>query len=257
MKTFATAIAAAASLTSFAFAADMPARPILKAPPIAATEPWSGLYFGALVSVAKTKGEFDFVTIPGTGNLHPTGIMPGVVVGAGAWRGAAWIGFEADVGYDFSKTDNACVVVLDCQIKSSFFLTQRIVFGMPLGAITGAVQARANAAGSQWPASLSLPASFAASALMPYVTAGIAERRIEACVGAFHLGQSCGREWLVGWTAGAGLRIPVSAGISLDVSYLYVGYNKNFVTASGAAIFPATFDAKSEQVGRLMLLGHF
>jgi high affinity Mn2+ porin len=251
-------IAAAAAMCAAALpaaAADMP----VKAPTLSIPgAQWSGFYLGIHAAGAKTSGEFDFVTLPGTGSLHPTGIMPGVTVGVGSWLGGAWIGVEADASYDFAKTNNPCIVVLNCSIKNSFFLTQRGVLGIALPALTGAVQSRAPSGGN-WPSSIQLPANVLAAQVMPYVTAGIAERRIEACVDSSVLGlsQGCGREWLVGWTAGGGLRIPVSQHVSLDLSYLYVGWNKNFVPASTVAIFPGTFEAKSEQIAKLAIIGHY
>ncbi len=250
------AIAAAAlALASPAFAADMP----LKAPaPLAVSAP-SNFYIGGFAAGAKTKADFDFVAIPGTGNLHPTGFMPGAVIGVGFWSGATYFAVEADAAYDFIKTDNPCVIVLNCKIENSFFLTQRGIFGIALPAITGAVQSRAGSSAGVWPTTTSLPVTAWASQIMPYVTAGVAERRIEACIDAALIGgpKECAKEWIVGWTAGAGLRVPISTHVSLDLTYLYVGWNKSFVPTSNVSIFPATFEAKSEQVGRAGLLIHF
>lgn len=242
-----------------ALAADLPP-PILKAPPaLTAASAWSNLYIGASVFGAKTKDSFDFVTIPGTGNLHPTGVMPGLVVGAGFWYGPAWLGVEADAAYDFIKTDNSCVVVLDCRIKNSFFLTQRAIVGVALPAITGAIQNRTSALPAQWPQPMGLPASAFAAQIMPYLTVGVAERRIEACIDSPMLGisQGCAKEWIVGLAYGGGIRIPVSQHTAIDVSYLHASYNKSFVPASGVAIFPGAFQAKSENAARAALIFHY
>lgn len=252
------AAACAALSASSVFAADLP--PVFKAPaPVVASGPWSGFYAGVNIAGAMTNGAFDFVTIPGTGNIHPTGIMPGITVGAGIWYGAAYFGIEADAAYDFIKTDNTCVVVLDCKIKSSFFMTERLIIGMPLSAMTGATLAKATAATGAWPVPLSLPQSAWAANLMPYATGGIAERRIEACVDSQMLGmsQGCAKEWLIGVAGGGGFRLPVSTNVSLDLSVIYVNYNKSFVPASTTPIFPGTFIAKNEVVGKFAILGHF
>ncbi len=246
--------AAFAAISTAASGADMP----VKAPPPAPAAAWSGFYFGINVAGAQTKDSFDFVVVPGTGNLHPTGLMPGATVGVGSWLGGnLYVGVEADGAYDFLKTDNTCVLLMDCRIRSSFFLTQRAIVGVPLATITGAVQSRTN---SQLLGSTGavVPANLAAAQILPYLTAGVAERRIEACVfDPLGVSQGCEREWLVGFAYGAGVRIPLSQNVSFDVSYLRVNYKKNFVPNAAVAIFPATFNAESEQMIRLGANFHF
>lgn len=242
----AAAIALAGS--SAALAADLP--PVFKALPlpVAVTSPWPGFYFGALAAGAKTSGQFDFVAIPGTGNIHPTGYMAGAQVGYGTWNGSLFLGVEADGSYDFSKTHNSCVIVLDCSIKSSWLMTQRVVVGMTASGISGAIPVPASTAKSQWPIPLKVPTTAWASALMPYLTAGLAERRTQACVTL----DGCSRQWIMGPAVGGGVRLPASANFSLGVEYLYVNYNKSFVPAGGPAIFPAMFKANSEHIARVI-----
>lgn len=235
----------AASLATSALAADLPRAPVLKAPSIITTP--GGLYVGAFIGGGATKEHFDFVSIPGSGSLHPTGVQVGAKVGYAVWMGGLSIGAEADVAYDLNlrKQSNPCGAILMCESKGSWLLTQRAVIGWVLGS-----GARAVATGTpdQWPVPISLPASFAEAKIIPYITGGVAERRITAKV----VGLGQGEEWLVGWVAGGGVRIPVSQAVSFDLSYLYIGYNKNFVPATSAPIFP-TFRAQSEQVARVAL----
>ena len=172
--------AGALGLPAASFAADMP----IKAPvAVQATQPYSGLYFGALGAVAKTPTDVAFLDIAGTGNIKPSGAMAGVLVGAGTWMAnGLFLGVEADASYDFSKAKQPCSLVANCTVKSGWFMTQRVVIGAQLGDITGAVRRAAPAAATQWRDSLSVPATLSASTMMPYITGGIAERRIEACV---------------------------------------------------------------------------
>lgn len=241
---------AAAALAAPAYAADMPAK---VAPVVTAASPWSGFYFGAIGAGAKTAGDVQSILdIPGQGNLRPSGLMAGGLVGIGGWVGNLFVGLEADASYDFSKADQLCAfgaVATDCQMKSGWFLTQRAVIGAQMGSLTGAARRVAPSSVTQWRDRLNLPSTFATSTVMPYVTGGIAERRIEACVAG-----ACGKEWIAGPAFGGGIRVPVSSGVSVGVEYLYVKYDKHFATSP---IFPAEFKAVSEHLARVSLTGHF
>jgi opacity protein-like surface antigen len=257
MKKLVLATLAAAALAAPACAADMPAK---AAPAAPAATPWSGLYFGAVGAGAKTAvdaANTEFLTIAGSGNIRPTGLMAGGLIGAGTWAGNLFLGIEADASYDFSKADKPCVtgatdevlLVTGCQVKSSWLLTQRLVVGAQMNAITGAARRAAPASVTQWRDTLNVPSTFAASTIMPYITGGIAERRTETCVG-----DDCTKRWLIGPVVGGGLRVPVSSGMSLGVEYLYANYNKHFNTPGTPSV---EFKAISEHLGRISLTGHF
>jgi opacity protein-like surface antigen len=254
MRKLVLATFAAVALAAPAYAADMPAK---VAPAAPAATPWSGFYFGAIGAGAKTAGDFALLDIPGNGNVRPSGFMAGGMIGVGGWTGNLFIGLEADASYDFSKADQPCgfvaSTVIGCELKSGWFLTQRAVIGAQMNSITGAARRVAPAKVTQWRDSLSVPNTFAASSIMPYVTAGIAERRVSACI----TDQGCARQWIMGPAFGGGVRVPVSAGFSLGVEYLYVKYDKSFTPAGGPAIFEADFKAVSEHLGRISLTGHF
>lgn len=242
-----------------AWGADMP----VKAPAAAVAAPnaWSGLYFGINGAGAKTSAEFTtpLLAVPGSGNVTPTGAMAGITVGAGIWSGNTYLGVEADADYDFTKGNNTCLILMNCKVKSGFFLTQRLVVGATLPGLMNAAQTRGVTAPAQWPVPVNVPANFAASGLMPYLTGGVAERRTEACITdplGIGLVAGCQQEWLIGWTGGGGIKIPVSSGITFDVSYLYVGWNKHFSPASRVAIFPTDFKASNEQVLKAGLQFH-
>lgn len=226
-------------------AADMPPAPQVVRKAAVAAQPWSGFYVGINGGAAKTSAKFDsLLSVPGTGDIRPSGAMAGLTVGYGAWSGSGYFGVEADGDYDFTKAHVPCLFApTDCKMRDGFLLTQRVLVGATLPGLMTAAQNRGATAPAQWPVPLNVPANLSASTLLPYLTAGIAERRTEACIVAV----GCNKEWLVGWTAGGGIKIPVSQAVSFDVGYLYVNWNKHFNPA-GPVVFPADFKATSEHV---------
>lgn len=246
MRRFLLALAAMYAMP--ALAADLPA-PVFKAVPTAVLSGPGGLYLGAFTGGGMTTERFDFVTIPGSGNLKPSGFQGGAKIGYGLWISPSlMIGLEADGAIDLGRTQaNACGVAAVCSSKNSWLFTQRAVFGWAMGS---GLRAAGASTPDQWPVPLNLPTNFSAAKIVPYITAGVAERRIEA--EAMDLGK--GKEWLVGAVGGVGVKVPISASISFDVSYLYVNYNKNFIPASTpAGIFQPEFKATSEHIGRVAL----
>lgn len=235
----------AALIASPSFAADMPPAPqLVRKAAVVTAQPWAGMYLGINGAGAKTRGEFSMLAIPGTGDVRPSGAMAGMTIGAGAWLNGLYVGAEADGDYDFSKAKVACgFAPTDCRMKDGYLLTQRILIGSTLPGLMTAAQNRGLSAPAQWPVPLNVPASLSASTMLPYLTAGIAERRTEACVDLV----GCNKEWLIGWTAGGGIKIPVSQAASIDIGYLYVNWNKHFNPA-GAPVFPTDFKATSEHV---------
>jgi opacity protein-like surface antigen len=252
------------ALTTPSFAADMP----IKAPVVStAISPWSGIYFGANGAGAKLSSSFDSVLaqellIPGTGNVHPSGAMAGITFGLGGYSGNVYLGLEADADYDFSKSNNVCpmaAVVADivivaaptCRVKSGFLFTERVVLGVTMGGITNAAVARGATAPTNWPVPVSGPTSIYAAQILPFLTAGAAERRLEACIDPI----GCNKQWLVGWTVGGGLKFPVTTQMSIGVTYLYIDWNKHFNPA-GPEVFSNNFKAGSEQLIKLNLDYH-
>jgi opacity protein-like surface antigen len=214
-------LAALLSLFAFpAFAADFPVANIqVKAPPALIVASPTGFYLGGFVGGGMSTDSFDFVVIPGTGNLHPTGVQVGAKVGYLFMVSPGLsFGLELDAAYDINRSQsNPCAAsLLVCESRGSWLMTQRGLIGWNIGTVT------------------------------PYITGGVAERLITTQV----TGSDRAREWLVGWTAGGGVRMPIWGKVSLDVSYLYINYNKNFVPADSPPIFPTTFTASSEHVAR-------
>lgn len=201
------------------FAADMQPVPVVrKAVTAAPVQSWSGFYFGINGSGAKMSGK---AAIPGdVAAVNPAGAMAGVMAGYGGWLASgAYVGLEAMGDYDFSQA-NTCLII-DCKIKSGANLSQRLVVGMTLPQIMSKAQARGVSSPSQWPVPLSLPADFSASAAIPYLAVGLAERQTQACA------IDCERKWLLGWQVGGGIKAPTSSGVTLDVGYAYTNWMKN------------------------------
>lgn len=222
-----TILAAAASVfATSAFAADLTPIPF-KAPvstPVVYTG--TGFYAGAFVGGNIGAQHFDFTGLPGTGNLHPIALEAGAKIGYATWLSSGFmLGLEADAAYSFNgRQDNPCALILNCTSKQSWLLTQRGLIGVST-AVTGNV--------------------------IPYLTGGVAERLITAKI----TGSDDAREWLVGWTAGAGVRVPMANRLALDISYLYVNYNKHFTPSGG--VFATTFNASSEHVARAAVVFGF
>lgn len=208
--------AALLCIASDAKAADLP-QPVAVAvaQKAVATSVTNGVYFGATGVAAKTRANF------GSGDVTPTGTMAGAVVGYALYAGQALFAIEADAQYSIARQSKDCANDV-CDMKPTWLMSQRLVFGMPLTSLTGAAQRAASVPSSQWPTPLNAPATLASATAMPYLTAGIAERRFQTCIDA----AACERGWHGGWATGGGFRVPVSAGFTADIGYLYIGYRK-------------------------------
>lgn len=219
-------------------AADMPTP---KPSPVAVVQTaGAGIYVGGLFADAKSRGNFEGIGV----DTKAAGAMGGALIGYAGYLQTTLFAFEADTQYTWGRDDRQCGNVA-CDMRPSWLLTQRVVVGMPLTSLTGATQRAAAAPASQWPVALTVPASLSAATAMPYVTAGVAERRIETCEQV-----SCAKTWAVGWTLGGGFRIPISAGFSADIGYLYVNFGKHRDTSE------PTFSATSEQIMRAAVHYH-
>lgn len=269
------ALCAVLAFSSFnlAYAADMP----IKAPPLPIALSGSGFYLGVNGGAAAADQQYQFITLPGTatsapggvnGKLFPAGIMGGATVGFGGSVGGLYAAIETDYDYDVAHAETTCAygaVSSRCGMHNSWLLSQRLVLGVPLSGITGAI-GKVNTNGftppSQWPIPITMPATLSASNLMPFITAGIAERNVSAYVdptgtppvapskkeGLFP--GASGQEWLIGYIVGGGLRLPLATGWTAKAEYDFIGFNKSFVPSNAAAgLFPSgtAFKTVSEQ----------
>lgn len=266
---------AASLLSCSAHAADMP----LKAPPLPvplSAIAGSGFYVGFNGGAAAADQSYQFVTLPGAaaganGKLFPAGVMGGATVGFGGSLGGIYAAVESDFDYDVTAGETGCAFAATakltvnsrCGAKNSWLLSQRLVLGVPLSGLTGAVgkiNTTKLAAPSQWPIPIALPTNISVSNVMPFVTGGIAERNVAAYVDPTGMLPSVkgkeamfpgghAQEWLVGYVVGGGIRVPLATGWSAKAKYDYIGFNKSFVPANATAGFfnPATFKQINEQ----------
>lgn len=239
-------IATAALCASHAFGADMVPK---AAPSVAAPVSASNFYIGAMGVASKQRAAIEQVAIPPSGDLKPAGMSAGAVAGYGGWNGNAFFAVEADAAYDWQKDANLCVSLKDCSVRPTWLMTQRVVVGMTLSGITGTIPSRTltRSPNSQWPTTAMVAPSLASTLAMPYLTAGVAERRLGACMTG-----ECGKDWITGYVLGGGVRAPLTLTTSFDVSYLYAKYNQDFTLPSQLG----TVKNGSEHMFRFGLIAH-
>lgn len=235
-----------------AMAADLPARtatPIQKA---AAAAKQSGFYVGINGGAAITNQRFDFISLPGTGDVYPAGAMAGLTAGFGGTAGGFWLGVEGDFDYDFTKGSASCAGGT-CFTRDSLFLDEKLVVGLPLTSITGAIPASSRVTPpSQWPVPLAMPANLSASTIMPFAAIGLAQRDVRA--GIVGVGEA--RQWMNGLLVGGGIRQALADGWTAKVEYDYVSFRNHFDPAGGAPIL-ADFKAVSEHVFKVGVMYGF
>lgn len=265
-------IAALLGSCAVAYAADMP----IKAPLPLPVTGLSGFYIGANVGASGSGQQTQFITAPGTataagglpGKLYPSGVPVGGTVGFGGSLGGLYAAVEAEFDYDFNSTSGQCSwaipgagaigVNTTCGSKNGMLMTQGVVLGIPFSSLTGALASRKIAAltpPSQWPIPVTVPTSISASNIMPFVKGGIAERNVSAfvdpvTVGATRFAGGDGKETLIGYLVGGGLKVPLAAGWTATAEYNYIGYNKQFIPAStvSTGIFTqSTFKQTNDQ----------
>lgn len=233
-------------------AADLP-RKAAAAPP--ASSPFAGFYVGIHGGVGWANQRYDFVTVPGivTGNVYPAGAMLGATIGFGGTAGAAWLGAEADFDYDFTRASSGCGIAGTCSTKNSAFLTQGIVFGAPLTAITAAIPQPAVTPPSQWPIPLNVPSNLSMATIMPAIKVGIAERSVSACATPIAGDNTeCASRWMAGPYAALQLRIAVAQNVTAKAEAGYAWFGQSWTSPNGSLVFgQAQFKSLGEGIARL------
>ncbi|TDH38220.1 porin family protein [Pseudohoeflea suaedae] len=203
------AAAVAGLLSSTAFAADLtPTSPSYD--PAATAYDWSGAYVGFVAGYLLAEGEHQ--APPGFGTRPPydvDGAMVGGTVGYNWQKGSIIYGVEGD----FSLADMSGNVVLPANFRTDIrnFGTLRARMG------------------------------YTYDRVMPYVTGGVAFADI-------HAGQfgtlSVTRDWVAGWTLGAGVETALSDKVTFKLEGLYVDLGDITYTSLGNPI-----DVTTEGVG--------
>jgi outer membrane immunogenic protein len=229
-----TAAAALAVSAPFAFAADMyPQAPVLKAPPVAAIDPWTGFYIGATVGYGWGSGDSSILpNAPeiGIGAGDPVfgplpsrpdynGFVGGGQVGYNA-RFNNWIaGLETDVSYAGLHGTNNATGALFIGGTFSTTLERRLDW---FGTLRGRL------------------GFLATNDLLIYGTAGLAYGDAVTKMTATNLSAACPFNWClssstsgvsVGWAAGAGVEYAFAPQWTAKAEYLHVDLGSRSVTA--------------------------
>jgi outer membrane immunogenic protein len=203
-----------------ALAADMPTRPIYKAPP-PVVYGWSGFYGGVNIGYSWGRHRNDwFVSgVAFSESEDMNGIIGGVQWGYNWQLGNYVLGTESDIqasgqrGSTFYCLDVACTTTANVEHRLSWFGTARTRLGvLPL------------------------------QQLMLYVTGGVAygQVRSDYTFTGLATGTVSVRDPRVGWTVGAGIEGMLSRNWSAKLEYLYVDLGKYTVTQltpAGATVF--------------------
>lgn len=222
-------VAILAHLTVPALAADLPSKPIHKAPPVAAAANWSGLYIGlnagygwgrdtdpaiSFTDPAPGIGFADYFSVGGNRfpNLKPKGFIGGGQVG---WD-RQWSSLVAGVVADFQISDinNSATVLVPLNIPSTETLSQRLDF-------LGTVRARVGMAFNDW---------------LLYGTGGFAYGHVKNSLNFVAptvpiLVTGSTSETRAGWAAGVGVNYAVANWV-LGIEYLHYDLGRSSVTAS-------------------------
>jgi outer membrane immunogenic protein len=181
-------LAIAVTATS-AIAADLPVRPVSKAPvygPQAYN--WSGFYLGINGGYGFGKSKWT-----DTNSFDVRGGLGGGTVGYNWQVGQAVFGLEGDGDWSGLKGSTNTGCPAGCQTRSDWLATARGRLG------------------------------FAADRLMPYVTGGLAVGDIKATTPGFS-GNDNDR---TGWTAGGGVEFAIAGPWSAKLEYLYVDLGRS------------------------------
>lgn len=200
-------IAAAAALVSTtAFAADLPSRkgPIY-APVAAPVFTWSGFYVGANVGYGFVRDDVVGVMHPGLlgsiGNARSNGVLGGLQAGYNIQSGSLVYGLEGDMQLSAQKkTVTNTLAGYTAQMKDPAFGTIRARLGYAMG-----------------------------NTLL-YATGGVAFTNVKArLTDNILLLSDSSNEWRTGWTAGAGVEYAFTNNWSTKLEYLYVDTGKHWI----------------------------
>lgn len=247
-----------------AFAADVnpPPKAVLKAAPVAAASPFSGLIVGINGGMGFMNQQANFITLPGefagSGKIYPTGGLLGLTAGIGSTWGSAY--GEAFIRADYAFTRASGSSPTDSfTVKNSLDLQQGVFIGVPLGTMTGAlpVPPLTIPDPSKWPIPVSVPTNFSAASFIIGPEAGIAERSIGVDVTNLSDGSgSSVNRWIYGPFVGARLKYLVSQNVSLDLSYDHEFYRNSWTQSGGTALI-GQFTATDTNTVRAGLSYHF
>ena len=201
------------TITMFAFgaampsaiAADLPRRPVTKAPVVAPLPHynWTGFYVGINGGGGFGRSSFNSPNAT-TGNFNVSGGLVGGTIGYNYQMGQTVFGIEGDMDWAHIKGSHACAVTFVCQTQSHW-----------LGTVRGRV-------------------GYAYDRFLPYVTGGLAVGDIKADTVGFGTASNTTK---TGWTLGAGVETQITGAWSAKVEYDHVDLG---TTTCGVNCIPAT-----------------
>jgi opacity protein-like surface antigen len=245
----------APGLVPLVMAADLPAKPLVKAPVAVAPSPF---YIFAHGGAGFTNIQND-IALPGvatgTPKLWPAGFMVGGGLGYLSSIGPLSVGLEAEGNYDFTRASLTNVVTTGdigvmgkVDSKNSWFFAEKALVGITISQLTGYIPGAAQPA--NWPVPITVPAGFAQN-LMLLGVVGAAQRNVDLCATDINMNTFCGSQWKNGLLFGAQARAAISQNVSLRVEYDYIMFNQTFTAANVVEklgpIFANTVAAKDEQ----------
>jgi outer membrane immunogenic protein len=212
------------ALSPAALAADLPARPVYKAPAaiVEARYNWTGFYVGGHAGYgwAKLKGNDEFGD-PGSGDLE--GFVGGGQVGFNYQMGSFVVGVEGEYSYSDVKTEISLVPAFgagDLKVKNDFYAT---------------AAARLGYAFDRW---------------LVYAKGGAAWTKEKWRVNDGVGGAITGNFDRTGWMVGAGVEWAVYGNWSVKAEYNYLNFGgideTNFTNTSAVLATGGATDVKSE-----------
>jgi hypothetical protein len=256
----------------FVMAADLPAKPPLKATPIA--KPGGPFYIGLFGGGGWSKVENE-LTIDGTSQgpikAFPTGVLVGAELGI-RWNTPLVWGLNASFAYDFNKQSVGCgpdVAALTGNQclgfrKDGWLFQQGGEVGINLATLAGFVPGSASPA--NWPVPITVPASVWSN-LTVTARGGIAERDLTLCATAIAatettmaIGQQCGSKFVIGPYFGGRIGAAISPQAEVFARVDRIIWNSSFTPAQDprvSAVFANTTRAKDETVAVVGFDYHF
>ncbi len=228
MKLLLGGAALAALAVAPAVAADLPVRPIYKAPPPIAYN-WTGFYGGVNVGYSWGRERNEW-TDPVTGftvaeSQNMNGVIGGVQWGYN-WQLGNWVlGTETDFQWSGQRgstaycIDPACAFTTLAEHRLPWFGTSRTRIGF-------------------------LPSQY----FLIYATGGLAYGQVKSDYSLFNLGAPVGtlsfRDTRAGYTVGAGIEGAFGGGWSAKLEYLWVDLGKNTETATLGGVVVSSFNSR-------------
>lgn len=212
----------ACGLSTVAYAADMPAKPIYKAAPMVATAPWSGIYVGGQIGYAWSKGGYTVnqTTLASEAfNFNPNSFIGGGHLGIQHQWGHFVLGIEGTYsGINLDQTQPSSLIVSERHLTTNGIAT---------------VVAKAGYAWDQW---------------LVYGKAGWADLKVSTHTFTPATSNSSDTSgWVSGYTLGAGFDYMVLRNVILGADFNYYRASTDRSTNFSNGL-PVTFSGINENV---------